>query len=255
MTDSSRPVYVVTGGSSGIGAATVARLAPQGTVIVIDVQKPLYATPQVEHLALDVSDAGAVQAAIDGILARHGRIDGLVTCAGIGSGAKRFPEYSLDEWRRVLDVNLMGTMYVVRAVVPSMQARGGGAIVTIGSSFGVMGRDTQAPYATSKAAVIHLTRCLAIDLGSSGVRANCVCPGLTATPLVSFLQDPANAALAAQHHAAHAFNRAGKPEELADVIAFLLSDQARLVTGQAISVDGGYSAGKWLGTPPGSGRA
>ena len=118
-----------------------------------------------------------------------------------------------------------------------------------------MGRDTQAPYATSKAAVIHLTRCLAIDLGSSGVRANCVCPGLTATPLVSFLQDPAMKDLAAQHHAAHAFNRAGKPEELADVIVFLLSDQARLVTGQAISVDGGYSAGKWLGTPPGPGRA
>ena len=255
MSATSRPVHVVTGGSSGIGAATVARLADTGTVIVIDLQPPLYEQPRVEHLALDVSDASAVQDAIDGILARHGRIDGLVTCAGIGSGAKRFTEYGIDEWRRVLDVNLLGTMHAVRAVVPSMQSRGSGAIVTIGSSFGVMGRDNQAPYATSKAAVMHLTRCLAIDLGSCGVRANCVCPGLVATPLTSFLQDPAVKDLAAAHFAAHAFNRAGRPQEIADVIVFLLSDQARLVTGQAISVDGGYSAGKWLGTPPGDGRA
>jgi meso-butanediol dehydrogenase/(S,S)-butanediol dehydrogenase/diacetyl reductase len=244
-------VFVVTGGSSGIGAATVARLAGTGTVVVIDIQPPRYAAPQVEHLALDVSDAAAVQSAIAGILGRHGRIDGLVTCAGIGSGAKRFGEYAIDEWQRVLDVNLMGTMYTVRAALPSMLARGRGAIVTIGSSFGVMGRDTQAPYATSKAAVIHLTRCLAIDLGSSGVRANCVCPGLTDTPLTGFLQDPALKDLAAAHHALHAFDRAGKPDEIADVIVFLLSDQARLVHGQAISVDGGYSAGKWLGRPPG----
>ena len=251
MNASSRPVHVVTGGSSGIGAATVARLAETSTVIVIDIQKPRYDAPRVEHLALDVSDAAAVQRAIDGVLERHGRIDGLVTCAGIGSGAKRFGEYALDEWQRVLDVNLMGTMYTVRAVLPSMQARGCGAIVTIGSSFGVMGRDMQAPYATSKAAVIHMTRCLAIDLGSGGVRANCVCPGLVDTPLTGFLQDPSMKELAAAHHAAHAFNRAGRPEEIADVIVFLLSDQARLVSGQAISVDGGYSAGKWLGTPPG----
>lgn len=126
-----------------------------------------------------------------------------------------------------------------------------GETVTIGSSFGVMGRDLQAPYATSKAAVIHMTRCLAIDLGSGGVRVNCVCPGLVDTPLTDFLQDPSMKELAAAHHAAHAFNRAGRPEEIADVIVFLLSDQARLVSGQAISVDGGYSAGKWLGTPPG----
>lgn len=246
MNTPARPVYVVTGGSSGIGAATVARLAPAGTVIVLDLQAPRYDTPRVEHLALDVADAAAVQAAIDGVLARHGAIDGLVTCAGIGSGSKRFGEYGLDEWRRVLDVNLMGTMHAVRAVLPSMQARGRGAIVTIGSSFGVMGRDNQAPYATSKAAVIHLTRCLAIDLGKSGVRANCVCPGLVDTPLTSFLQDPSMRELAAKHHSLHAYDRAGKPDEIADVIVFLLSDQARLVHGQAISVDGGYSAGKWL---------
>lgn len=252
MSDTSRPVYVVTGGSSGIGAATVARLAAAGTVVVIDIQSPRYESPQVEHLALDVSDATAVQAAMTGIVERHGGIDGLVTCAGIGSGARRFGDYAIDEWKRVLDVNLMGTMYSVRAALPSMLARGCGAIVTIGSSFGVMGRDTQAPYATSKAAVIHMTRCLAVDLGSSGVRANCVCPGLVDTPLTSFLQDPAHHAVAAQHHALHAFNRAGKPQEIADVIVFLLSDQARLMTGQAVSVDGGYTAGKWLGTPPAS---
>jgi meso-butanediol dehydrogenase / (S,S)-butanediol dehydrogenase / diacetyl reductase len=238
---------VVTGGSSGIGRATVARLAGEGaTVVVFDRVVPAALPPGCSHRLVDVADAGQVQAAVAEVLAAHGGIDVLVNCAGIGMQAVPFQDLDPRVWDEVMRVNLGGTVAMVRAVLPSMRARQAGAIVNIGSSFGILARGDQSAYSVSKAAVIHFTQCVAVDLGASAVRINCVCPGLIDTPLTSFLQDPRHGALLAANHAAHALRRSGRPEEVAEVIAFLVSDAASYVTGHAMSVDGGYTSGKWL---------
>lgn len=238
---------VVTGGSSGIGRATVARLAGEGaTVVVFDRAVPKDLPPGCSHRRIDVGDAAQVQAAVAEVLATHGRIDVLVNCAGIGMQATPFHDLDMGVWDEVMRVNLGGTVATVKAVLPSMRARHAGAIVNIGSSFGILARGDQSAYSVSKAAVIHFTKSVAIDLGASPVRINCVCPGLIDTPLTSFLQEPRNAGLLAANHAAHALRRSGRPEEVAEVIAFLVSDAASYVTGHAMSVDGGYTSGKWL---------
>ena len=238
---------VVTGGASGIGRATVARLAGEGaTVVVFDRVAPGDLPAGCSHRLIDVGDPAQVEAAVPEVLASHGRIDVLVNCAGIGMQAVPFHDLDLRVWDEVMRVNLGGTVAMVKAVLPSMRAQQAGAIVNIGSSFGLLARGDQSAYSVSKAAVIHFTKCVAIDLAASPVRINCVCPGLIDTPLTSFLHDPRNAGLLAANHAAHALRRSGRPEEVAEVIAFLLSDAARYVTGHAMSVDGGYTSGKWL---------
>jgi meso-butanediol dehydrogenase / (S,S)-butanediol dehydrogenase / diacetyl reductase len=240
-------ICVVTGGSSGIGRATVARLAAEGaTVVVFDRVAPRDLPPGCSHRRVDVGDAAQVQAAVAEVLATHGHVDVLVNCAGIGMQATPFHGLDMAVWDEVMRVNLGGTVAMVKAVLPAMRARQAGAIVNIGSSFGILARGDQSAYAVSKAAVIHFTKCVAIDLGPSPVRINCVCPGLIDTPLTSFLQDPRNAALRATNHAAHTMRRSGTAEEVAAVIAFLVSDAASYVTGHAMSVDGGYASGKWL---------
>ncbi len=240
-------ICVVTGGASGIGQATAAKFVAGGDVVVVlDRRVPAALPARAEAHLVDVGDPAQAQAAVAAVLGRHGRIDVLVNCAGIGMQATPFHDLDMVVWDELMRVNLGGTVAMVRAVLPAMRARNAGAIVNVGSSFGLLARRDQSAYSVSKAAVIHFTKCVAVDLGASAVRVNCVCPGLIDTPLTSFLQDPRNAGLLAGNHALHAQLRSGQPDEVADVILFLASDAARLVTGHALSVDGGYVAGKWV---------
>lgn len=235
---------VVTGAGSGIGAATVARLTSEGAVVVgLDIAEPVTPVDGVHYLRCDVADPDAIEAAIDDAVERleqqDRRLDALVNNAGIGSLAP-VAALQVDEWQRVLGVNLSSVFYACRRVIPSMQADGG-AIVNVASISGLFGDYGFAAYNASKAAVINLTRTLALDHGRHGIRVNAVCPGLVDTPLTAGLQ--AIDGLFERWTAAIPLGRAASPDEIASTIAFLASDDASYLTGTAVVVDGGITAG------------
>lgn len=242
MPNSEPELTIVTGAASGIGKAVADRLTSQGlSVWRLD---RVASSGDDASLACDVADEQSVQRVIDEI-AGHGAIAGLVNCAGIG-GIGTLTDISMADWDRVMAVNLRGTVLMCRAVLPHLTARRHGSIVNIGSTFGMLARGNCIAYGVSKAAVIHLTRSLAVDLKDVGVRVNCVCPGLIETAMTSPLFGPGAEAERRANLEAHALRRPGSPEEIAAAVSFLLSEDASFITGAAVPVDGGYTAGKWI---------
>ncbi len=245
MTGFESRVCLVTGAGSGVGRAVAERLVAAGAEVVgADLH------PDAGQIALDVADAEAVGRAVAAIADRRGRIDVLVNCAGVGARGGGVLEMGLDDWRRAMAVNLDGSLLTSRAVLPGMVARGSGAIVNVGSTFGLLARPQTLAYAVSKAAVIQLTQCMALDVARSGVRINCVCPGLIDTPLIAYLTSPEADALLQANLDAHPMARLGRAGEVADAILYLASDAASFITGAVLPVDGGYSAGKWPASAP-----
>ena len=229
-------VVLVTGAASGIGAATVTAARAAGAkVIGADLSVPNGCD---EAFALDVTDGAASAELVADIVKRHGRIDGLVTCAGI-SVAGGVQDMAEEDWRRVIEVNLTGTMLTARAAIPAMLEAGRGSIVTIASIYGMTGGAGNLAYNTAKGGILQLTRSLAADCGAQGVRVNAVSPGYIRTAMTAMLDgSPIEEAFANMH----LLRRPGEPEEVARVIAFLLSDDASFITGANIPVDGGFSA-------------
>lgn len=242
---------VVTGGGSGIGRQTALEFADRGAnVIVADVdadggEDTVAAITDNGGDALfvetDVTDPDDAQEMVDIAVEEYGRLDFAFNNAGVGSQQQAVAEFSIDDWQRVVDVNLNGVLNCLKPEIAQMQEQSdGGAIVNNSSVLGKVGFDGAAAYTAAKHGVLGLTKTAALENGETGVRVNAVCPAFIETPLLEkggIVIDPE---MRERVEGLHAVNRLGTAEEVANAVAWLCSDDASFVTGQALGVEGGY---------------
>ncbi len=247
---------VITGANSGIGRATARLFAREGAnVLCCDIQETT--TPRVDELIVqeggkaaflnvDVTSDGGPEEMVQAAIARYGGVDILYNNAG-GGIRKQVHEFTDEEWNFIMDLNLNAIQRSVRAVIPHMLAKGSGNIVSTASTFGLLASANYPAYCATKAAVISLTRQMALDYGPKGIRVNCICPGATETP--RFRGHPPVPSLPAatpeqrkrMADSNKALLRMARPEEMAYGVLFLASDEASFVTGHALVVDGGQT--------------
>jgi len=239
-------IAVVTGGAGDIGRAVIERLAKDSHgMVILDIDREAGNRTMTDFanrgVVLDfhcanLADEGAVKNAFDAITAKHGRIDTLVNVAGGSFFRHRVEDYPLDQWRTVIDGNLTAAFLCCRAVIAVMKAQRSGAIVNISSDIAFSGGENRSAYAAAKAGILGLTRTLALELAATGVRVNAVAPGRIGTEKVRSHYS------AEQWEAANRLIPLGRPgtvEDVAEAVAYLVSDAAKHVTGQTLHVNGG----------------
>lgn len=243
-----RRVVVITGAGGALGAAVARRLAAErGTDLLLSDLQPasLDATvsalpaggPAVETMVADVGDFAQVEAVVARAVDRFGRLDVLISNAGVLAPNGRIHNLSTEDWDRVVRVNLMGAVNGIRAAVPVMRAQHAGSIVLTASVAGMTAWSHAAPYCATKAAVIELAKVAAVEYAGDGIRVNCVCPGTFRSAIHDDLPDEAIEAIASRHPLG-----LGAASDLAGAYAYLAGEESRWTTGSALVVDGGYSA-------------
>ena len=240
-------VAIVTGGASGMGAATARELAEAGATAVIVDKNVELATAVSQEIGAgiiigDVSDSVFCERVVDEVVRKYGRLDILINAAGIIVRADALGT-SDEQWHRVMNVNVNGVFYLSRAAVAVMKKQGKGAIVNFGSIWGGVGAAGVVAYCTSKGAVHQLTRAMALDHVKDGIRINAVCPGEVNTPmLTSERSEPVTEEILQRIASTVPMERLADPVEIARVVLFLASDNASYMTGAMINVDAGFTA-------------
>ncbi len=235
-------IAFVTGGAGGIGTAVCRRLARDGVTVAVGYHsREAQARALAEEIggaavSCDVTDPKSVQKAVDNVLDKFCQLDILVCNAGV-AWTGLLQDMTDEDWRRVMAADLDGVFYCCRAALPSMIRRKQGQIVTISSMWGLRGASCEVAYSAAKAGVIGLTKALAKEVGPSGVRVNCVAPGVIDTDMNQRLEPQDFAALSEDTP----LGRIGTPEDVAGAVSWLCSDAAGFVTGQVLSVDGGFA--------------
>ncbi len=232
---------LITGGASGIGRATALAFAAAGAnVLAADIHPG--SLPELSFFAMDVRRAEQIRAAVSKAVALHGRLDCAVNCAGIGGVRATTADYPDDVWDQVLAVNLTGVFHCMKEELAVMLPQGSGAIVNVASVAGVSGFARHSAYTASKHGVVGITKVAALEYARKGIRVNAVCPGFTRTPMVEeMLQE--RPGLEERLQARMPVGRFGTPEEIAGSILYLCSDDAGFITGHAMLLDGGLTAG------------
>lgn len=244
-------IALVTGGTSGIGKAIVAALAKAGALVCYTGRRSELGEDQakelrneglrVEYVKNDVTDEAAVKKLVKQVVERHGRIDFVVNNAGLEADPHPVHDVNTDDFRKVIEVNLTGTFFMMKHSIPALRAGGGGAIVNIASVLGEVAMPNLGPYVAAKHAVIGLTKSTALEEADHKIRVNAVAPGAVNTDMLWRTMHDSNEAF--EHiKGLHPMGRVAEPEDIAEAVLWLCSDSAGFVTGQVINVDGGYTA-------------
>lgn len=236
-------VAVVTGGASGIGLATTKKLLSEGAnVVILDLKMDEEIInslgENVLYLKCDVSNEENVKNCIEEIIKKFNHIDYLVANAGIGGSASKPHEVSMDEWNKVISVNQTGIFLLNKYVINEMLKSGKGAVVNTSSMYGLVGSTTSFAYSASKGAINQMTRSLSLTYARDNIRVNAIAPGYVDTPILSMVPDNIKEAMGNELP----IGRLGKDTEIANLICYLLSDDASFITGAIIPIDGGFTA-------------
>ena len=246
-------IAIITGGGDGLGQASAVLFAKEGASVVVVDMDPARGMKTVDMIKnqngeamfveVDISKEDSVKKMVGKVVDAYGRIDILVNSAGIFIEATAI-NTTVEDWDKIMAVNLRGIFLGCKYVIPEMIKAGKGSIVNIGSEAGITGWENATAYAASKGGVVNMTRCLALDFAKHNIRANCVCPGTTETPMfkkaLELAPDPAKAR---RFFESRPLLRVGRPEEIAAGILYLASDESLYATGAILSIDGGKTAG------------
>ena len=233
-------VAIVTGGGRGIGRACAELFAAEGAkVIVGDIQEAKFDNPGIESVKLDVTSESGWKTFTDEVIKKHGKIDVLMNNAGGVGSYEPIAEISIDDWKRIIDLNQNSTFYAMRSVIPHMKKAGKGSIINVSSIWGLVSAPGVSAYTASKGAVNLMTKNAALSYVGDGIRVNSIHPGIIETPMIA-AQD---AGITQAVIDATPMKRLGKPNEIAYGALYLASDESSFTTGTSLIIDGGYTAG------------